>query len=96
VAETRDVYVEKVKGQLDRWNAELDAMEARVGRGRAEARARAGEQLDALRKRYQEARARLDGVRHATKDAWQDLKGGLDEAQEALREGLDDARSRLA
>ena len=47
---TRDEYVQKLKSQLDEWNAELARWEAKSAEVQAEARAEYEKQLEGFRK----------------------------------------------
>lgn len=95
MSEDRDAYVEKVKSQLDEWNLEIDNLEARASKASDDVRAQLEKAIEGVRKEYQEARARLDGVRHARGDAWHDLKDGMQKAWADLRQSIDDTAARI-
>jgi chromosome segregation ATPase len=91
----RDAYLQKLKGQLDEWNAEIDKLEARAAQATGDARLTLEEQMTSLRRQRGEAKARLAQLQGATDDAWEQLKTGLDEAWASLKEGVDRAKSAL-
>jgi chromosome segregation ATPase len=91
----RDAYVQKLKGQLDEWNAEIDKLEARAAQATGEAKLKLEEQMTSLRRQRGEAKARLAQLQGATDDAWEQLKTGLDDAWASLKDGIDRARSAL-
>ena len=47
---TRDAYVEKMKANLDAWNASIDNLEAKARVAEADAQNTYNEQIEALRK----------------------------------------------
>jgi chromosome segregation ATPase len=92
---TRDAYVQKIKAKLDEWNAEIDRLEAQARQKEADAQTRLQEQIDQVKAKRQTAEEKLDDVRQAGGDAWEDLKSGLELATEAVGDALRSARSRF-
>lgn len=89
----RDEYVEKLKGQLDQWNAEVATWEAKARKAQADARAGYEKQLTDLRRQRDQALDHMKRVQAASGDAWMDLVRGADEAWTKMREALENARS---
>lgn len=92
---TRDEYVRKMHSLLDKGNAEIDALAARMEHAEAGARDAYQKQIATLRTRQDEARARLESLRNAGEGAWQDMKAGVELAWDAIGEAIESARSRL-
>jgi len=92
---TRDEYVRKMHSLLDKGNAEIDALAARMEHAEAGARDAYQKQIATLRTRQDEARARLESLRTASEGAWQDMKAGVELAWDATGEAIESARSRL-
>jgi DNA repair exonuclease SbcCD ATPase subunit len=92
---TRDAYVQKIKAKLDEWNAEIDRLEAQARQKEADAQTRLQEQIDQVKAKRKTAEEKLDDVRQAGGDAWEDLKSGLELATEAVGDALRSARSRF-
>ena len=92
---TRDAYVQKIKAKLDEWNAEIDRLEAQARQKEADAQTRLQEQIDQVKAKRTTAEEKLDDVRQAGGDAWEDLKSGLELATEAVGDALRSARSRF-
>jgi multidrug resistance efflux pump len=89
----RDEYVEKLKGQLDQWNAEVAKWEAKAQNAQAGARAEYDKHLNELRRRRDQALEQMKRLQAATGDAWVDLVRGADEAWAKMREALEKSRS---
>ena len=89
----RDEYVEKLKGQLDQWNAEVAKWEAKAQNAQAGARAEYDKHLNELRRQRDQALEQMKRLQAATGDAWVDLVRGADEAWAKMREALEKSRS---
>ncbi|MEJ2587805.1 MAG: hypothetical protein P8165_09565 [Deltaproteobacteria bacterium] len=89
----RDAYVERLKAQLDEWNAELDKLEAQARKADAEERIRYESRIQALRQKEEKARETLEQILQAKDDAWMDLKHGLESAWSSLKSSLSEAKS---
>jgi len=89
----RDEYVDKLKGQLDQWNAEVAKWDAKAQNAQAGARAEYDKHLNELRRRRDQALEQMKRLQAATGDAWVDLVRGADEAWAKMREALEKSRS---
>ncbi|TMG75206.1 MAG: aminoacyltransferase, partial [Betaproteobacteria bacterium] len=72
----RDEYIEKLKAQLDQWNAETAKWEAQAKEAQAGMRAEFEKQLAAFRQRRDQAIEQLRKVQSASGDAWMELARG--------------------
>lgn len=89
----RDDYVNKLKGQLDQWNAEVAKWEAKAQKAQAGAQAEYEKHLNDLRRQRDQALEHMKRVQAATGEAWVDLVRGADDAWAKMREALEKARS---
>lgn len=89
----RDEYVNKMKTQLDQWNAEIGRWEAKAKEAQAGMQAEAQKQLDALRAQREEALEQMRKVQAASADAWMDMVRGTDAAWKAMADAFNNARS---
>ncbi len=90
---TRKEYVEQLKTKLDEWNADIGKWEEKARGAKADMQINYEMTLDNLRKRRDEATARLKEVQASSEEAWKDLKAGADSAWAAMREAFDKART---
>lgn len=81
---------------MDRWNAELDQLQARAKVAEAETKAEYNSRIAELREKRDEITERLAKLESAGEDAWIDLKRGLDDALESLTEAIGDAKKRYS
>ena len=95
MSDKREAYVKKMKAKLDEWNADISKLEAKAKYAEAEAQGQYQEQVEALKKQRQSAEQKLDKIRRAGADAWEDLRAGLENASDSLSEALRSAQSRF-
>lgn len=83
---TRDEYVAKMKVQLDEWNTEIDAMEARSEQVKADVRAEFQAQLVALRAQRDKGENKLEELKSASDGAWDRVKTEAENLWDAFRD----------
>lgn len=91
----KDLFVEKLKAQLDEWNSEIDKMRAKARGATADAKLKYEQQIAHLQGRRDELKTKLGEIQRSSKDAWKELKDGAEKAWAAFREGLEKAKSRF-
>jgi lipid II:glycine glycyltransferase (peptidoglycan interpeptide bridge formation enzyme) len=91
----RDEYVQKLKSQLDQWNAEATKWEAQAKQAQSGMQAEYEKQLQQYRAKRDEALAELRKVQGAGADAWADMMRGTDEAWKKMHDAFTQARSRF-
>jgi hypothetical protein len=89
----RDEYVNKLKHQLDEWNAQAAKWEAKAQDAQASMKAEYDKQLNLLNSRRDEAMYQLKLLQGASTDAWQDMMKGADQAVKSMQEAFNRARS---
>ena len=89
----RDEYVQKLKTQLDQWNAEVSKWEAKAKASQAQAKAEYDKQLGNVRGKRDEAMYQMKLLQNASMDAWQDMMRGADDAWKNMQEAFNRARS---
>ncbi len=90
---TRKEYIEQFKTKLDEWNADIGKWEEKARGAKNDLTIEYEMRMDDLRKKRDEATARLKEVQASSEDAWKDLKAGTDSAWAALREAFDKAKT---
>jgi ABC-type multidrug transport system fused ATPase/permease subunit len=92
----RHDYIRKMQLILDEWDAELDRLEAQAGELKEEAREECRRQIDELKAKKAQARAKLEELRREGGEAWDDLKAGLESAWDSIGRALMSARERFS
>ena len=91
----RNAYIENLKSQLDKWNAEMVKWEGQAAKAQAGMRAEYEKQLAAIHRHQDQAREQLRKVQAASGDAWTDLQRGADEAWAAMRKAFEKASTQF-
>ncbi|MGW8311914.1 MAG: coiled coil domain-containing protein [Desulfuromonadales bacterium] len=91
----KQAYEEKLKAQLDEWNAKIDVLKAKAEKTGAEARVDYRETIEELQKKRTKAKDKLQELRTAGDDAWKDLKTGVEQAWSSFGDAVDSAVSRF-
>lgn len=91
----RDEYVKKLQAKLGEWNIEIDALVAKAGEVKADAKNEYAEQIESLKSKQAAAKEKLDELQQSGGSAWVDLKSGIELAWTAMGEAIDSAKSRF-
>jgi predicted nucleic acid-binding Zn-ribbon protein len=83
---SRDQYVEKMKAQLDEWNAGIAALEEKGSEITEDAKVKYQEQLAALRAQRAEGEKKLEEMQAATESTWEQVKLESDNVWEAFKD----------
>jgi hypothetical protein len=89
---SRDEYVQKLKSQIDQWNAEAASWEAKARAAQAGMQAEYAKQLEQFRGKRDAALGELRRVQNASADAWKEMMRGADAAVKSMQEAFDKAR----
>ncbi len=91
----RDEYVEKMKQQLDEWNADLARLETKLSEVSEPVKSKLEPQLSKLRDGYDGARQKLREVRAASEESWEDLTKDVEHVWKTLKQSINYFRSQL-
>ncbi len=86
--EQRDEYVKKLKAKMDKWNAEIDKLKAKVNQAETETKIEYSELLTQLKKKQKELEIKITDIQKAGADSWKDLKTGVDKARDSMKEAV--------
>jgi lipid II:glycine glycyltransferase (peptidoglycan interpeptide bridge formation enzyme) len=89
----REEYVQKLKSQLDQWNAEAAQWEQKAKTAQTHMKAEYEKQLAAVNSRRDEALYQMKLLQSASLDAWQDMMRGTEQAWKNMHEAFNKARS---
>jgi len=91
----KDVYIEKLKAQLDEWSADISKLEEKALKAEADLRVKYDQELQELKAKKQEAKLKLAELIDSSEEAWQELKLGGEEAWEVIRKAFEEARKKF-
>jgi ABC-type transporter Mla subunit MlaD len=85
-------FVEKMQGQLDALNKDLDQLSAKIDSSSDAVKAEAKPKLQALRDQAAQLNKQLEDARNATESTWDSVKNGFNKAYDATKDGFNQAR----
>jgi len=91
----KQAYEKKLEARLDEWKAEIDKLKAKAAGAEADAQLQYEKEIDNLQKRQAEARQKLEELRKAGDDAWEDMKAGIENAWSELQDAMGKATARF-
>ena len=92
---TQFAYIEKAKARLNQWDAQISYASATLQELKSDAKIARKEQLDAMRKKRNEAKQKLDEAQAASEEAWSELETSATKAWDHLEEGFKKATLKL-
>lgn len=84
----RDVYVKKLKAQLDEWNAQVSKLEAQMWEASEKNKEKYQKYLSDLKEQQSQAEAELEKLRQSSEAAWQEVAEGTKRAWDEYEESL--------
>lgn len=89
--EQKEAYQGKMEAQLQEWGAKIDALTAKAEQASADAKAKYQEQIQTLQTKREAAQTKLNELKNASGDAWEDMKTGIESAWSDLKQTVDSA-----
>lgn len=81
---TRDVYIAKMKHQLDELNTRMSQLSEKAAEVQESARATYRKDLDRLQKQSAQAKARMDELKTASEDRWDSMVTEMEKVRDAF------------
>jgi predicted nucleic acid-binding Zn-ribbon protein len=81
----REEYVAKMKSQLDDLNAQLDKLAAKSKNAKQELQAKYKQEMADLRAQSSQASTKLDELKNAGEDAWEDMVEEVEKIGDAFK-----------
>lgn len=91
----RDVYIEKMKLQLDELNAKMSRVELKAKEAKKDARDKYKEELGKLRAQSKLAVAKLDEIKTAGEDSWEAMVTEMEKVRDAFKHSFNYFKSQL-
>jgi hypothetical protein len=91
----RDAYVEKLKGNIARWNGEIDEFQAKADQAKADAQVDFQKQIVEIKAKREALEGKMADLQNAADEAWEDVKSGVDVARQILGQAVQAAKSRF-
>jgi chromosome segregation ATPase len=91
----RDAYVEKLQGNIAKWNGELDEIEVKAKQAKDDAKAEFNKQIEEIKAKRQALEAKMTELKSSSEEAWEDVKKGVDIARQVLGQAINSAKERF-
>jgi len=91
----RKAYEEKLDAQLKEWSAQIALLKAKADNARADAKVDYYKTIDALQQKQDEVKTKLQQLKAAGDEAWEDVKKGSEKAWAEVKAAYHDASSRF-
>jgi lipid II:glycine glycyltransferase (peptidoglycan interpeptide bridge formation enzyme) len=88
----RDEYVQKLKAQIDNWNAEATRWEEKARKAQAGMKSEYEHQLENFRNKRDEAMVELRRLQSASADAWMEMMRGMENSARSMQDAFERAR----
>ena len=95
MTDKRKAYEEKFDAQLKEWSAEMALFKAKADKAKAEAKIEYYKTIETLQGKQDAARTKLQELRAAGDDAWEDLKTGAENVWTEVKTAFQSAASRF-
>ncbi len=92
----RDEYVEKLKAQLDQWNKQTMAWESAAREATTDAKVELEKQIGIVKSRLDDMVFRMELLKGASADAWQEIARGADESRKTMQDAFEKARGHFS
>jgi hypothetical protein len=89
---SREEYIRSLKAQLDQWERQSVAWETAARSASAEARIELEKQVGIMKSRADDLIFRMELMKGASADAWQEIARGADEARKTMQVAFEKAR----
>lgn len=91
----RKAYEEKLDAQLKEYNAQIVLLKAKAQNARADAKIDYYKTIDALEHKQDEAKTKLQELKTAGDEAWEDVKAGAEKAWAEVKAAYHNAASKF-
>ena len=95
MTDKRKAYEEKLDAQLKEWNAQIALLKAKAENAKADAKIDHYKTIETLQAKQDAARTKLQELRNAGDDAWEDIKTGAENVWTEVKVVFQSAASRF-
>jgi uncharacterized coiled-coil DUF342 family protein len=91
----KEAYQQKLEAQLAEWKADINKMKAKADKADADTQLEYYKRIEELRSKQESAQEKLEELKEASGDAWEELKAGVELALGSLGEAVKSASSKF-
>jgi len=86
--EKRDLYLEKISGQIEQYNAKIAGIRGRATEVRADVKLEYLNQVEKLEGKRDDLKEKYEQLRKASENSWEDIKEGTENAWNELKDAV--------
>lgn len=90
----KEAYEQKIQAQLDEWDSKILELKVQAVKTTADVQININNQIRELRSKKETLNEKLNELKEASEDSWEDLKAGIEEGVEILMTTIDSIISR--
>lgn len=87
----KDLYQQKIKAQLNEWQADIDKMKAKMAGASVGAKLELNQHINMLENKIAEGNSKLEELDKVSEDSWETVKEGFEEAWESISSAFESA-----
>jgi uncharacterized coiled-coil protein SlyX len=87
----KDLYQQKLKAQLNEWQADIDKLKAKMAGASVGAKMELSQHINMLEDKIAEGNSKVEELDKVTDDSWKTVKEGFEEAWESISTAFEDA-----
>jgi transposase len=91
----KELYKQKMRAQLDEWEAEVDKFKAKASGASANVQLELNKNINAMKDKIEQGKSKLAEIADASEDSWESIKAGVDSAWDSLGAAVSDAKAKL-
>lgn len=91
----KEIYRQKAQARFDQMNAQIEDLIARFNETKADAKLKIKNQFEDLTNQQETVEQKIEQVKNAGEDAWQDMRSGIDNAFDELENSYNQATRKL-
>lgn len=89
----KEAYEKKMEAQIEEWEAELSKLKAQSKQHSADAEIEYNNRMKELEAKKEKANAKLDDIKNASAESWEDMKDGMQDIANDFGNTLDDIKA---
>lgn len=91
----KQAYEQKVKAQLDQWDAKIEELKTKAAQKNAEVRVQYDHQIQEFQSKRDEVQKKLHHLQQSSEDAWEEISQGIETAWHELGKSFESAVSKF-
>ncbi|MCB2184312.1 MAG: coiled coil domain-containing protein [Desulfobulbaceae bacterium] len=93
--EKKEAYQKKMEAQLHEWQAKIDVLKAKAAQAQADRQIQYHEEIESLQQKQKHVREKLNELKSAGTEVWEDIRDALETAWIDLKASFDRALVRF-